>query len=253
MAINKNLGDRSSPLEIINFFAKFLQRTLSSFLGEILKGEKQGGGPLEERSSSSSSSSSSLPSRENCSLNGAGIRDGPRATNNEPPLLPLSPSFSYARLSISLSPSLSIHFLSSTTARAGFLSYRSRNDRVPFSLPPSRRFHATKEYSSSSSSSSCTMVFHRKRSLVSDMEIYFHTIGTSFSFSVPSPPSESRNGGGDANFYCSDSIVSCRYDISIREIFLSLSFVHSSNISATARNFSFPLPFFGTFHFCLII
>ena len=103
MAINKNLGDRSSPLEIINFFAKFLQRTLSSFLGEILKGEKQGGGPLEERSSSSSSSSSSLPSRENCSLNGAGIRDGPRATNNEPPLLPLSPSFSYARLSISLS------------------------------------------------------------------------------------------------------------------------------------------------------
>lgn len=59
--------------------------------------------------------------------------------------------------------------------------------------------------------------------------------------------------GGDANFYCSDSIVSCRYDISIREIFLSLSFVHSSNISATARNFSFPLPFFGTFHFCLII
>ena len=103
MAINKNLGDRSSPLEIINFFAKFLQRTLSSFLGEILKGEKQGGGPLEEGSSCSASSSSSLPSRENCSLNGAGIRDGPRATNNEPPLLPLSPSFSYARLSISLS------------------------------------------------------------------------------------------------------------------------------------------------------
>lgn len=178
-------------------------------------------------------------------------------TTNRHYYLSLLPSLTPVYLSLSLSPSLSIHFLSSTTARAGFLSY-SRNDRVPFSLPPSRRFHATKEYSSSSfsfssSSSSCTMVFHRKRSLVSDMEIYFHTIGTSFSFSVPSPPSESRNGGGDANFYCSDSIVSCRYDISIREIFLSLSFVHSSNISATARNFSFPLPFFGTFHFCLII
>lgn len=122
-------------------------------------------------------------------------------------------SFLLLRLSISLSlsPSLSIHFLSSTTARAGFLSYRSRNDRVPFSLPPSRRFHATKEYSSSSSSSSCTMVFHRKRSLVSDMEIYFHTIGTSFSFSVPSPPSGSRGTGGETRTFIV-RIRSCHAD-----------------------------------------
>lgn len=59
------------------------------------------------------------------------------------------------------------------------------------------------------------------------MEIYFHTIGTSFSFYVPIPLVESRigEGGRDANFYCSDSIVSCRYDISIRELSLSLSFI----------------------------
>lgn len=148
-------------------------------------------------------------------------------TTNRHYYLSLLPSLTPVYLS--LSPSLSIHFLSSTTARAGFLSY-SRNDRVPFSLPPSRRFHATKEYSSSSSfssSSSCTMVFHRKRSLVSDMEIYFHTIGTSFSFSVPSPPSGSRGTGGETRTFIV-RIRSCHADTIFlyeRSFSLFLSFI----------------------------